>query len=136
MVMVTGARVAALGALLFRALVMSMVVGAYYLMAVPRASSARRSFSLVSVPANDRVTIVLLPLSGVPSSASRDGGIGLPETERASPTALCKESERIALFGASSLADRIPSKMPRVQTTTNDGRARLALPRRYHTSCC
>ena len=89
----------------------------------------------MSVPANDCVTIVLLLLGGVPSSASRDRGIGLPETERASPMALCKESERVALFGASSLADRIPSKMPRVQTTTNDGRARLAVPRRYLTSC-
>jgi hypothetical protein len=121
--------VAALGVLVFRALVMLMLVGAYYLMAVPRAFSARRSFSLVSVPANDRVTIVLLLLSGVPSSASRDRGIGLPEIERASPTAFCKESERVALFGASSLADRIPSKMPRVQTTTNDGRTRLAFSR-------
>src|SRR5215212_11951464 len=70
--------------------------------------------SLVSVPANDRVTIVLLLPSGVPSSASRDRGIGLPETERASPVPFCDESERIAPFGASSLADRIPSKMPRV----------------------
>jgi hypothetical protein len=32
---------------------MSMLVGAYYLMAVPRAFSARRSFSLVGVTASD-----------------------------------------------------------------------------------
>jgi hypothetical protein len=40
-----GARVAALGALVFRAPVMLMLVGAYYLMAVPRAFPARRSFA-------------------------------------------------------------------------------------------
>jgi hypothetical protein len=72
------------------------------------------------------LTIVLLLPSGVPSSASGDRGIGLPKTERASPVAFCDESERIAPFGASSLADRIPSKMPRVQTTTNGGRTSLA----------
>src|SRR5215213_4824274 len=40
-----GARVASLGAPVFGALVMSMLVGAYYLMAVPRAFSARRSLA-------------------------------------------------------------------------------------------
>ena len=45
MATVTGARVVALGALVFGALVMLMLVGAYYQMAVPRAFSARRSFA-------------------------------------------------------------------------------------------
>ena len=44
MATVTGARVVARGALVFGALVMLMLVGAYYQMPVPKAFSARPSF--------------------------------------------------------------------------------------------
>jgi hypothetical protein len=102
-----GARVAALGALVFRAPVMLMLVGAYYLIPGRRPQLGR--------------------------SRSGDRATGDREGE---PYGVMQGIRRVALFGASSLADRIPSKMTRVQTTTNDGRTRLAFPRRYLTSCC